>query len=70
MKLRALLIIIVCFIVTACEQVDFFEYEQEEIESEEEQKSGGTTIKEMECDCDTTVYNLKPSSKVYIIRNI
>ena len=71
MNLKALLILIVFFVVTACEPVDYFEYEQEEIETEEEQKSGGgSTIKEMECDCDTTVYNLKPSSKVYIIRNI
>lgn len=64
MNFRAILILIVFFIVTGCEPVDFFEYQQEEIETEEEQKSGGgSTIKEMECDCDTTVYILKPTPK-------
>ena len=70
MNFRALLILIVFFIVTACEPIDFFEYEQEQKEIEEEQKSGGgITIEEMECDCDTTVHILKPSSKLYIIHN-
>ena len=71
MNFRAILILIVFFIVTGCEPVDFFEYQQEEIETEEEQKTGGgSTIKDWEYDYDTTVYDLKPSSKVYIIRNI
>ena len=70
MNFKALLILIVFFIITGCEPVGVMEYEPEEIEKEEEQKSGGSTIKDWEYDYDTTVYDLKPSSKVYIIRNI
>ena len=70
MNFKALLILIVFFIVTACEPVDFFVYEQEQKEIDEEQKSGGgVTIEEMECDCDTTVHILKPSSKKSIFKN-
>ena len=68
MNFKALLILIVFFIITGCEPVGVMEYEPEEIEKEE-QKSGGSTIKDWEYDYDTTVYDLKPSSKVYIIHN-
>ena len=71
MNLKALLILIVFFIVTACEPVDYFEYEQEEIESEEEQKSGGgSTIKDWEYDYDTTVYILKSVGKMVLKEKI
>ncbi len=40
------------------------EYDElNEIEKEEEQKSGGSTIDEMEIDSDTTVHILKPTPK-------
>ena len=69
MNFKALLILIVFFIITGCEPVGVMEYEPEEIEKEEEQKSGGSTIQEVEYDRDTTVHILKPSSKLYIIHN-
>ena len=71
MNFKALLILIVFFIITGCEPVGVMEYEPEEIEKEEEQKSGGgSTIKEMECDCDTTVYILKPVGKTVLKEKI